>query len=188
MRADAAATAAKVDGSPVATNGKQEAELREWKIVSHDRFHRVVNRANDQWFDLLYIDDAARLYQVLNAFASLHAYVKAELREWQCKFANHNFIVSRQGDSPAFSCIFEGSGEWLAKTLNSHASLHAYAKALDLRDKWYVARCVDDHAIASSKELAAFDAHLRSMGWDGRINSDDFLGFYRAAALAGGAS
>jgi hypothetical protein len=81
-RGDAALLKAIATGSPVATNGKQAKELREWQIVSHDRFHRLVNRENTQQFDLLYIDDAARLYQVLNAFASLHAYAKAEeLRE-----------------------------------------------------------------------------------------------------------
>jgi hypothetical protein len=81
LRGDASLLKAIATGSPVATNGKQEGELCEWQIQHHDRFHRVYNRANTQQFDLLYIDDAARLYQVLNAFASLRAYAKAhELR------------------------------------------------------------------------------------------------------------
>jgi hypothetical protein len=130
MRAEAAATAAKVDGSPVATNGKQDAELREWKIVSHDRFHRVVNRANDQWFDLLYIDDAARLYQVLNAFASLHAYVKAE----------------------------------------------------ELRERWLSSAGEAGESWETAKQT--FLRHITSLGWDEKLNIGYFLATYRASALA----
>jgi hypothetical protein len=130
MRAEAAATAAKVDGSPVATNGKQEAELA---------------------------------------------------GEWKCKFANHNFIVSRHGDSPAFSCIFEGSGEWLAKTLNSHASLHAYAKAEELRCKLME---LTGRSLDVGDTAERYYGQLTAMGWDNKQFPYDFLASYRAAALA----
>lgn len=59
-------------------------------------------------------------------------------------------------------------------------SLHAYAKAEELRVAWIRA----DVGAEGNAAMEKYSAHLQTMGWDGVMSRPDFLATYRASALA----
>ncbi len=137
LRGDAALLKAIATGSPVATNGKQEAELNtftpgEWiaqgsRITVRGSEHLTVARVG-------------------------------VARDGDFSVANVNLIASAP-------------------------SLHAYAKAEELRHHWHDMRGAFG-SVDALPALREFEAHLQSMGWYPGNPSDPFLSNYRAAALA----
>ena len=119
----------KQTGSPVATNGKQEAELSTLAAIRSeiDRVCSIYRTVGDAMHD----DPRDRLALAINErFASLHAYAKAE----ELRAALMNQTGKAFGDTDA--------------------AAEAYRK------------------------------QLASMGWDRIQFASDFLATYRAAALA----
>ena len=80
--------------------------------------------------------------------------------------------------------LAEARGENNVHLLAASPSLHAYAKAEELRERWW--QCVASFGMGSSQSLDAnrvFEAHITTMGWRSPVCPKYFLATYRAAAL-----
>ncbi len=147
-RGDAALRQAIATGSPVATNGKQEAELtaiERWQVGDDKGFNA----------NCIYDHTGTGIAQVYGVPMHTRVEDAAKLIRFAAGLRNAHLIAA----SP---------------------SLHAYAKAEELRHQWIRSQL----GAAGKVAMEAYDAYLVTMGWDSVQPRPDFLATYRASALA----